>query len=88
MLVNEKQTKLSIYPNPAETFTNLEYKTNSDNSSFDIYNIIGEKVKSVKLKGKEGNIRINTSDLPAGTYIGTMVESGIKTKSIKLIISN
>jgi hypothetical protein len=88
MLVNAAQTKAKIYPNPANDFVNLDYKVKSNNANLDIHNIIGEKVKSVKLTAKEGVIRINTLDLPSGTYIGNIVESGIRTKTIKIIISH
>ncbi|MBN2681837.1 MAG: T9SS type A sorting domain-containing protein [Bacteroidales bacterium] len=87
-LVDASQTKAKVYPNPADNYTDFEFKLNSVNSRLDIYNIIGEKVKSISLNKKEGVIRLNTANLPAGTYIGNVIESGIRTKSIKIIVSH
>lgn len=63
---------IDIYPNPANDYLNFEAY---ENSSIEIYSVLGVSVLSKKINA--GNIRINISNLSAGAYfikIGNKVE--------------
>ncbi|MEO0338982.1 MAG: zinc-dependent metalloprotease [Bacteroidota bacterium] len=68
-LVEDQGVKL--YPNPSNDHVffdlNLKEKSSSD-GRIDIYNLYGQKVKAVIVE-EAGTLKINTSDLPNGTYM-------------------
>jgi hypothetical protein len=69
---------INCSPNPASDFITITLKPSegfeaSEGSSIQIYNNLGEKVTTPSLQSnatppKEGNFRINISDLPMGVY--------------------
>ena len=75
-LVSNK-TEISIYPNPAKNFINIE--TNEDIISVNIYNTVGQLVKNSSQR------RVNISDLPSSIYI-IEVNTKNKTTTERLII--
>ncbi|HLP10452.1 MAG TPA: T9SS type A sorting domain-containing protein [Flavobacteriales bacterium] len=70
----ENNNQLSVYPNPAnESMTILNAQANS---TFFLYNQVGEKVADYKLSG--GNNTIDISKIPVGMYIAKMGERTTK----------
>ena len=77
--VNKDDAK--IYPNPAKD--NI-YVENNSGATIEIYNLIGEKVKSIT--NAKRNATINVSDLNSGSYIVKVIEnSQIKTAKVNII---
>jgi endonuclease I len=58
---------VNIYPNPANTFINVNVINGNRVGTIRIYNTVGTLVKTLKINGSEKEIDI--SELPAGLYI-------------------
>jgi len=61
-----KQNNFIAYPNPANGSVNISFTT-LENAQIIIYNIVGKKVKEYSVTAAQKNIKIETSDLQAGT---------------------
>jgi hypothetical protein len=71
---------LSYYPNPVNDVLNLSYT--SEISSVEVYNKLGQNVKSAVLSGTQ--VKVDMSNLTSGSYIVKVTSDGI-TKSLKII---
>jgi hypothetical protein len=80
----EKETKLSVYPNPASNQITFEFNNNPQNSELQIYNSIGKLVFSKKLMDTKTNI--NTSKLSSGIYLYRIISNEI-SETGKFIIN-
>ena len=71
---------VNIYPNPSSDFVYVEYiLTNVNNyKSINLYNALGSLIKSYPLIQKAGYVKIDVTDLSAGTYIVSVGENGGK----------
>ena len=75
-------------PNPSNNSTNISYRSiNSENVSFEITNLLGEKLIKENLVSNIGlnNISVNTSIFPNGIYIYS-VSNGQVRSSKRLIV--
>jgi len=79
--VYKSEQNFLLYPNPASTELNIEYKL-ARNAYITIYNAIGEKLKEIKLETE--NTKINIADLPCGLYI-IKLNDGIYSSSQRFI---
>ncbi|ARV07257.1 hypothetical protein BTO04_11410 [Polaribacter sp. SA4-10] len=80
---------LKVYPNPSSDVFFIEiFIPNTEKSTLDIYNILGKKVKSVKIKNTIGlkKFSLDLSNMVSGAYILKFKNSAnsIKKKLIKL----
>jgi len=57
-----------IFPNPADKFLIVSQQQGATTNEISIFNLFGEKVKSIK--STDGNSKINVEDLPNGFYSG------------------
>ncbi len=70
-----------IYPNPATT--NI-YVENNRGATIEIYNLVGQKVKTVSNANR--NAVINVADLDAGTYVVKVIEgTQIRTAKVNIV---
>ncbi len=76
---------LSVYPNPANGFINLQFQ-NADKAEYVLINANGEEVTKHEL-ANSSNAKIDVSALPAGNYLikvkttqGTVTKSVVVTK--------
>jgi len=80
----------NAFPNPANAFVSIKYSVNdySQKGKIVFYDMLGKSVKEVILQDKQGNVKINVSDLNSGVYFYTFVvnEKAILTK--KLVINS
>jgi len=75
---------VNIYPNPANSFLNIEWKKNKDIATIRIKNILGEEVKVLNTDG--GNkIRISTVQLSKGLYFIELF-SGAEVLSTRKVV--
>lgn len=84
----QSDDKLIVAPNPASDNVNLSFNlANADNSSITIYDVTGTVVdKKYALVQGDNNISINTSSLPAGTYLLRLqTVTGTTTQKIAVI---
>ncbi len=80
-----EEVSLKAYPNPAVDVVNFSYELNQA-SEMAIYNIVGEKVASYPLQAGSQNLRVNVSELPAGTYFYSLVSDAKSIKTKRLVI--
>ena len=78
--INANNKESQIYPNPTSNLINID---NAANSNIEIYNILGEKVKTVA--NSMDKTSIDVSDLNNGMYI-IKIQNGnsIETKKIQI----
>ena len=72
-------SNISIYPNPASNVLIIDMLKNNDEITsnyiaIEIYNALGQKVKTVPKKGNLKTVTIPVSDLPNGTYFANIVD--------------
>jgi hypothetical protein len=75
------------YPNPVSTDFSVSYHMNSfANSQITITDILGKRVKEVKLTEKEGTVTINTTQLREGIYFYSLIVNNQVTATKKIVI--
>ncbi|HEY6913678.1 MAG TPA: alginate lyase family protein [Paludibacter sp.] len=81
--INDVASSLAtVYPNPVTNQLTVKVIDNTaQNSTFDLYTIDGMKLKSISCVSTEN--KVNTSDVPAGLYIGVLNENG-KCQTFKI----
>jgi hypothetical protein len=69
--IQEKQTSISVYPNPVHEHLTLEFETTTGNSQITIFDLSGKKIIDLNGTTQEGKnkFEINTSELIPGFYI-------------------
>lgn len=75
------------YPNPANSNVSISYNV-TEQSEIVIYNIVGEKVRAYLASPSGNNLKIETSDLPAGTYFYSMISDSKITGTKRLVIKH
>lgn len=60
---------VKVYPNPADNFITVTLPAGSDVHKYEVLNVSGQILKSGRLKSRESEFNINTSDLNEGFYI-------------------
>ena len=78
----------SPYPNPAMSYTRIDYKLPEDVSSGELvfYDTRGIEVKRFKVDHNFTDLQLNTSDLRAGTYYYNLQIHGKVTEGKKLVV--
>ena len=71
---------ISIYPNPATNVLTIDMSTNQDEitrnfTAVEIYNTLGEKVKTVNRMDAKKVITLSISDLPNGIFVTTLIDA-------------
>jgi hypothetical protein len=75
------------YPNPVSTDFSVSYHMNSfAKSAITITDVLGKKVKEVKLSEKEGVVTINTTQLREGIYFYSLIVNNQVTATKKIVI--
>ena len=79
--VQENTNTLTVSPNPASTYINVE---NAAGSQISVYNIAGQEVMSVE--AAEANETLNVSNLNAGLYIVRVVNGNeVSTAKVSIV---
>lgn len=73
-------TNLKVYPNPIKNVLNVSFS--QEINSVEVYNMIGQKVKSVQVNATEG--QLDMSSLTSGAYV-VKVYANEQVKTIKMI---
>ena len=74
------------YPNPAMDAFNIQYNLiNNDNAVFELFNLSGNRIKSVPINNKKGVLNIKINDLQDGIYYYRLKNGTRVSKSSKLI---
>jgi plastocyanin len=81
--ISESATNLitSVYPNPFKDKLTIKY---NGIESIQVFNIIGDKIKSVELAPTESKVEIDFENLPSGMYFYRTYRDGniVETKKI------
>lgn len=82
----EKETAVSVYPNPVkeECVVESSYLNDGESVAFSVINISGEVILQQELKAQQGKLEINTSALPVGSYL-LNIQIGDKSLLHKII---
>ncbi|WP_395045424.1 T9SS type A sorting domain-containing protein [Flavobacterium sp.] len=84
---NLKNQKFKIYPNPFSTETRLILEDGLYNVSFEIYNLLGEKVKQIEnLDSNE--VTIKSENLVDGIYLFVLKQNEKVVETKKIVIQN
>jgi hypothetical protein len=60
---------LSVYPNPASDFINVELPSSAPQGVISIYDVKGQRIHSQAIEESAASQRINVSSFPAGIYL-------------------
>lgn len=86
----EEKTKkfgLSVYPNPADNYTEVSYTIeNPGESTFELVNVVGNRVFQKTLAERNGTFELNISKLPKGVYFYVLKENGKTLEAKKLMV--
>ena len=67
--LNNNNSALNIYPNPANKQLYIEGLEYSDYRSIQIYNLTGQNVRELNVGESVKTIIVDISDLPKGVYV-------------------
>lgn len=77
----------SVYPNPATSQLNIKYSgMNGKDISFELVNMVGNKVYSRKLETIDADLKLDISNLPRGVYFYIVKSEGKVNTTKKLVI--
>jgi hypothetical protein len=76
------------YPNPANDFTVFPFKTDSKQLTIRITDLTGHVLIMLPAKQNTQQILVNTSALPDGFYIGSLMDDANVLKSNRFIVSH
>ena len=83
--VSEVNTSMSLYPNPASTFTMLQMGKVNANATVTVTDLQGREIRSFAVNQTSEPVRIDTDDLRAGMYFVT-VSDGMSRQTVKLSV--
>lgn len=71
-----------IYPNPAQSRIQFNLNTNIARAQFEIYSMVGQKVKQVNIENASGKISIDIDELVPGIYFLSEKNSSVTRRFI------
>jgi len=79
----------SVNPNPVKGIASFDYSftTTTTTAHVHIYNLVGEKVKTINLQNKSGLVLINAADFDSGVYFYALEANGKTFGTRKLVIA-
>lgn len=83
---SDENNEISLFPNPAKDSISIQRKKGFDSKTqIDLYNTIGQKVKSFSVNPDELNAKYSISDLKEGIYFVRFTTTAV-IKTLKLIV--
>lgn len=73
----------SVFPNPFSSKITVEFSDAAEMIS--IYNMVGEKIKTIALSKGQTKLEINAADLKEGIYFYSILKEGIVIETRKLV---
>lgn len=87
--VENRGTLSSASPNPSNNLTTVGYSLPTlINGRIVISNMLGSMVKEFKLSNKQTLMFINTSDIPSGVYIYSLINNGKPVMTKRLVVAH
>ena len=86
----EKSYTTSIYPNPANDYTFVEFKvmTRVDKVQISFFNLLGTEIESIHTEAASDKVRINTRNWPSGVYFYQLTLDDKKVTTKKFIVNH
>ncbi|MDD5570446.1 MAG: T9SS type A sorting domain-containing protein [Bacteroidales bacterium] len=84
--ISSLTNKVTIFPNPFNASTTIQLQAEIVNSTLTIYNIFGQKVKSINVSGDE--IKIDRENLLSGIYFIRLTQDDKVIMTDKLVIAD
>lgn len=87
---NKQEVSSSAYPNPSNSFVNINYQVKESYTSGKIivYDMLGKQVREISIADKQGMAKLNVEDLMAGIYFYSIVLDNKIIATKKLIVSS
>ena len=83
----KQQFKFTIYPNPTTNKININYELFNDYlTTLEVFDVIGNRVKTVEVSNSKNTISIDLSNLSNGIYYCQFLSNGLKIGGDKLVI--
>jgi uncharacterized repeat protein (TIGR03803 family) len=83
--VTVNSAKVSVYPNPAKEYINVQLMNSTKASRVSLYTITGQQVMEVNTEGKQ-TIQVSTTNLAEGTYLLKVVLADGSSLMSKVVI--
>lgn len=85
---DKNNVNLSVYPNPVLDNLTINYNIAGDfnNAAIDVYDVLGQKVKTYILSNKKGQLSINAGELNSGVYFYTIKVGNKSIRTERVII--
>lgn len=85
--INEPLSNLitSVYPNPFNDKVTIKY---DGIESIEVFNVIGEQLKSLNLSSSQSKTEIDFAGLPAGIYFYRTYKEGLVVETRKIVKAN
>jgi hypothetical protein len=85
---NTDESLISVYPNPASSVLNIEYRLENENpiATVSLYDAVGKLIRSFGISGNSGVAVENISDLENGIYLISISSENIKTEQKKITV--
>lgn len=84
--VSSAKNTISLYPNPASTSITVAYHLSQKHGVLNLYNPLGQLVKSEALTSMQNTVEENISQLSNGIYYYTLSVDGIVQTTSKLVV--
>lgn len=83
---NLEDALIQVYPNPSEGMVNLNVRTDVSDMVIEVYNSVGELVKTIQPADHTNNVQVDLSDQANGLYYVTVYLTGQKiTQKVSLL---
>lgn len=85
--LGEVTNATTVYPNPFNVSTTIQFNTKTTNAQLTIYNVVGQNVKTIK-QITTNTVKIERDDLTAGIYFYELEQNSKTLSTGKLIITD
>ena len=84
---NNMRNYISVYPNPFNSSTTIQFNSTINNGELNIFNLYGQKIKTINnITGNK--IKIDRDNLPSGIYFIRLTQDNKTITTDKLIITD
>lgn len=73
---------VNVYPNPFEVKVMVKY---NGVQSIDVFNILGDKVKTIELSATENKVEVDFENLPSGAYFFRVYSEGVIVETKRIV---
>lgn len=84
---NVAERNILVYPNPAHEQLNIDLSSSSfgDEVTIEVYNALGELVKSIGVKGNSRTVTLSLAEFEAGMYL-VVLSDGTKSATERILV--